>query len=233
MFSAFVRTLLSAFENYTTLSDTSLDLPPGESKGASGMRVEILLEELNVPVVSGAKMVSPFNSNDWRQVMKNLIWRLYLMAALTALALAGRTTPTFAAEDRSAPVDQLERLERRVNEMAGRQEQFVRQMSTQLEQQGAMARGGPENMRQPMPPPQGFRPPMLPAGAPPAAKHLKGIGDALFLIGIICNILMAIWIFTDIRKRGDGPAIFVAMALVAGIPAALIYSLVRLGDKKV
>ena len=53
-----------------------------------------------------------------------------------------------------------------------------------------------------------------------------------FLIGILCNILLAIWIFTDIRKRGEGSGIFVAMALVAGIPAAIIYSLVRIGDKK-
>ena len=43
---------------------------------------------------------------------------------------------------------------------------------------------------------------------------------------------MAIWIYTDIRKRGEGSAIFIAMALVAGIPAALIYALTRLGDKK-
>ena len=54
----------------------------------------------------------------------------------------------------------------------------------------------------------------------------------LFLIGILCNILLTIWIFTDIRKRGEGSGIFVALALVAGIPAALLYALVRIGDKK-
>jgi hypothetical protein len=53
----------------------------------------------------------------------------------------------------------------------------------------------------------------------------------IFLGGIICNILMAIWIYTDSRKRGEGSGIFVALALVAGIPAAIIYSLVRIGDK--
>jgi len=154
---------------------------------------------------------------------------------LTGLAMLGRTTPASAAEDRGAPADRLEQLEGRVKEMAQQQEQFMRQIGAQMERQGAMAQAGPENTRQPMPPMQGIHPPMLPGSAPPAAKHLKGISDALgllFLIGIICNILMAVWIFTDIRKRGDGPAIFVAMAVVAGIPAALIYSLVRLGDKK-
>ena len=65
-----------------------------------------------------------------------------------------------------------------------------------------------------------------------AAKGVHDIVGLLFLIGILCNVLLAIWIFTDIRKRGEGSGIFVAMALVAGIPAAIIYSLVRLGDKK-
>jgi hypothetical protein len=48
---------------------------------------------------------------------------------------------------------------------------------------------------------------------------------------IVCNILLAIWIFTDSRKRGEGSGIFIALALLAGVPAAIIYSLVRIGDK--
>lgn len=87
---------------------------------------------------------------------------------------------------------------------------------------------------------QQFSPPGAP-GAPvgpqnmQAGKASNGLHDLfrlLFLIGIICNVLLAIWIFTDIRKRGEGSGIFIAMALVAGIPAALIYALTRLGDKK-
>jgi hypothetical protein len=54
----------------------------------------------------------------------------------------------------------------------------------------------------------------------------------IFLAAILCNILLTIWIFTDIRKRGEGSGIFVAMALVAGIPAAIIYALARIGDRK-
>jgi len=48
---------------------------------------------------------------------------------------------------------------------------------------------------------------------------------------ILCNLLLAVWIFMDIRKRGEGSGIFVVLALVAGIPAAIIYSLVRIGDR--
>jgi len=87
-------------------------------------------------------------------------------------------------------------------------------------------------MRSQMPGPGG------PAGMvprPEAMGHMKKLHDLLgllFLIGVICNILLAVWIYTDIRKRGEGSGIFVAMALFAGIPAALIYSLTRIGDRK-
>ena len=50
--------------------------------------------------------------------------------------------------------------------------------------------------------------------------------------GALTSFGLAIWIFTDIRKRGEGSGIFVAIALVAGIPAAIIYALVRIGDKR-
>ncbi len=75
-------------------------------------------------------------------------------------------------------------------------------------------------------------------GAPFAAMRAKAWHDihgllTLCVLGaIIFNILLAIWIFTDIRKRGEGSGIFIALALVAGIPAAIIYTLVRIGDKK-
>lgn len=174
--------------------------------------------------------------------MKSLIGRLSLLATLAGLAVLGRTTPALAAEEGGVPAERLERLEQRVNEMAERQEHFMREMGgqmervgAQMERRGAVAQAGPENLRQPMPPPQDLRRPLPPGGAPPAAKLVKGISNTLrfcFLIGIICNILMAVWIFADIRKRGEGSAIFVAMAVLAGIPAALIYALTRLGDKK-
>ena len=180
--------------------------------------------------------------------MKSLMWRLYLVAAFAGLAWFGRATPAFAAEDRGVPADRLERLEQRVNEMAERQEQMMRRMGAPMEhqeRQGPMARQGNENFRPPMAQlgNENFRPPIPGPGGPAAmaprageTRQMKGVHDLLgllFLIGIICNILLAIWIFTDIRKRGEGPGIFIAMALVAGIPAALIYALTRLGDKKI
>lgn len=177
--------------------------------------------------------------------MKTMITRFYVLIALTVLALMGRVA-TAVAQDRNMQMDRLECLEKRVNEMAERQEQFMRRLGAQMERQ-AGPQAGPRAERQR---PAGrleigkMRQQFSPTGAPgvpgapqnvPAAKAAKGLHDLfglLFVIGVICNILLAIWIFTDIRKRGEGSGIFIAMALVAGIPAALIYALTRLGDKK-
>ena len=167
--------------------------------------------------------------------MKSLIWRLYLLVAFTGLAWFGPVIPAFAAEEHAGPADRLERLERRVNEMAERQQQMMGNMKGQMKPQEdhtPMARQGNQIFRPPMPNPVG--PPQI-APQPTQARHLKGLHDflrLLFLIAIICNILLAIWIFTDIRKRSEGSGIFIALALVAGIPAALIYALTRIGDKK-
>ena len=178
--------------------------------------------------------------------MKSLAWRLSLMAAFTTLTLSGPATAAFAAEEEhGGPVDRLERLERRVNEMAQRQEQFMRQLGAQQERQAPPGLPGREGMRQPMPlPGVGNGPqPMPPAasfspGAPPfpaAPNGLKKIADLIglcFFVGFIFNILIAVWIFTDIRKRGEGSGIFVALALLAGVPTAIVYALLRIADKK-
>jgi hypothetical protein len=52
------------------------------------------------------------------------------------------------------------------------------------------------------------------------------------LVLFVCHILLAAWIFMDIRKLGQGNGIFIILALLAGFPAAILYALVRIGDKK-
>jgi len=184
-------------------------------------------------------------------MMKCLSWRLTLAAACAALTVFGGPRPLRAAEEgRGGSLERLERLEQRVNQMAQQQEQFMRRLGAQMERraprdaplrdrirrQGAFPRG--PAVGQPTPP---RRAPALaaspaPAGPHPAAakayKDISGLVGLLLLIGLIFNILLAIWIYTDIRKRGEGSGIFIALALFAGIPAAIIYSIVRIGDKK-
>jgi hypothetical protein len=182
--------------------------------------------------------------------MKILIWRFYLVTTFIGLACFGPASTTFAQEKRDLPADRLERLERRVNELAERQKQMISNRGEQMERQERRERPGPmfrqekRNFRAPMErhDGDGLRPTMpVPPGRPEMAfhhaeaKHKDGVHELVKLfifIGILCNILLAIWIYTDIRKRGEGSGIFVALALVAGIPAALIYALTRLGEKK-
>ena len=59
-----------------------------------------------------------------------------------------------------------------------------------------------------------------------------GLLKGALLVLFACHILLASWIYTDIRKLGQGHGIFIALALLAGFPAAILYALIRIGDKK-
>ena len=183
--------------------------------------------------------------------MNSLSWRLGLAATCAVLTMGGWVTPVYAAaDDAGGPSDRLDRLERRVNEMAQSQEQLMQRLGGAQERQERMGAPGRESFRPPMarfgrP---GIDQPMPPGGVPPAmgvpepgapplhpaqgGKALHDLLGLIFLGALLFNILAAIWIYTDIRKRGEGPAIFIAMALIAGVPAALIYAVVRIGDRK-
>jgi hypothetical protein len=171
--------------------------------------------------------------------MKNISWRLGLTAALFCLTLCGRITSAHAADQPAGNEERLQRLERRLNELAERQEMMIQRLAAHAEQPGARAIAGPEARPGPVgaPGPEHIGrslpvPGIHPGAVPNAHKPLHDLLGLLFLVGIICNILLAIWIFTDIRKRGEGSGLFIALALVAGIPAAIIYSLVRIGDRR-
>jgi hypothetical protein len=217
--------------------------------------------------------------------MRSIARWISLIAAGVALTWSGGTTAVFAAdEERVAPGDRLERLERRVNEMAQRQEQLMRRLEAQTERQGPAVAPGREGIRpqapmndmaqrqgpmmrpleaqaggqgpaagpvrerlraraatpgmgnlpQPQPTPVA---PVLQAAPGPAGHNAgKAIADMLglcFLVACIFNILIAIWISTDIRRRGEGSGLFIVLALLAGIPTGIIYAIVRIGDRKI
>ena len=58
-------------------------------------------------------------------------------------------------------------------------------------------------------------------------KH--GKHPLLFLV-VIVHILVAVWVYKDIRQRNAGSGIWIVIALVAGLLGALVYAVVRLGD---
>jgi len=54
----------------------------------------------------------------------------------------------------------------------------------------------------------------------------------LILVMAIVHIALAIWVYGDVQKRGvAGRGIFIVLALLAGIPATILYALVRIGDR--
>ena len=197
----------------------------------------------------GRKALSGHNPYLWRLRMTNSTLNLHFLPAALCLIMFGVPRGVSAAEQNPGGSDErLLRLEQRVNELAERQEQWMRRLSGPQQYQGPMPQNAP--MAQPgpalqpgiQPQPGGIgpvpQPGLIPQPGrmlPPPREHaLQGLGEllhVLILVAIVCNILLAVWIYTDIRKRGEGSGIFVAVALVAGIPAAIIYSLVRVGDK--
>ncbi|MHC5082518.1 MAG: hypothetical protein ACYTET_01065 [Planctomycetota bacterium] len=54
----------------------------------------------------------------------------------------------------------------------------------------------------------------------------------LILLCVVVHILVAVWVYQDIRTRGAGAGIWIVIALLAGLPGVLVYAVVRLGDMK-
>jgi len=52
----------------------------------------------------------------------------------------------------------------------------------------------------------------------------------LLLICMVVHLLVAIWVYQDIRQRGCGSGLWIVIALLAGLLGALVYAVVRLGD---
>jgi hypothetical protein len=70
-------------------------------------------------------------------------------------------------------------------------------------------------------------------------KHMEKAGhndhEGMFPILAICcivNILVAIWVYQDIRKRNAGSGLWIVIALLTGLLGALVYAVVRLGDNR-
>jgi hypothetical protein len=171
--------------------------------------------------------------------MKLLTWSLSLLTGVSCLMLFSSSRPALSAEeDPSSTGGRIQRLEQRINQLAERQEQMLRRLGGVQEQQLNPPMNMPQERQGPMvsPRPENSRRALAEAEKPAlvvakANQHLHDLLGLMMLVWLVCNILLAVWIFTDIRKRGEGPGIFIALALVAGIPTAIIYSLVRIGDK--
>lgn len=60
----------------------------------------------------------------------------------------------------------------------------------------------------------------------------KGKMFPLLVIACIVHILVAVWVYQDIRRRNAGSGIWIVIALLTGLLGALVYAVVRLGDSR-
>ncbi|MBA7691756.1 hypothetical protein ES703_100309 [subsurface metagenome] len=62
--------------------------------------------------------------------------------------------------------------------------------------------------------------------------HGKDGAHPLLLLVLVVHILVAVWVYQDIRRRGCGSGIWIVIALLTGLLGTLIYAVVRLGDSE-
>jgi uncharacterized membrane protein (DUF106 family) len=63
-----------------------------------------------------------------------------------------------------------------------------------------------------------------------ARRGHKGEPNPLLLLIIVVHILLAIWVYIDIRQLNRGSGLWIVLVLLAGLLAAIVYAIVRLGD---
>jgi Flp pilus assembly protein TadB len=131
--------------------------------------------------------------------MRSTIMLVGLSVLAASLVLG---TPALAQSERErTSAERMERLEQQVQKLAERQEQFMQRVGQALEHRAQQPAGSLPEMQPMTPIPQG-QGPQMPGKA--AAKGLKDLIGLVMLIGAICNVIIAVWIFSDIRKRGEG-----------------------------
>lgn len=59
--------------------------------------------------------------------------------------------------------------------------------------------------------------------------HDKG-GGAIFVLIVIVHILLAVWVYQDIRQKTNSSGIWIVIVLLTGLLGALVYAVVRIGD---
>ena len=72
-------------------------------------------------------------------------------------------------------------------------------------------------------------------GVPPA-RHWRGHAMhgicALLMFCFVVHILLAVWVYQDIRRRNSGSGIWIVITLLTGLFGAAVYALVRMGEKQ-
>ena len=65
-----------------------------------------------------------------------------------------------------------------------------------------------------------------------AKHHEKDDLHPLLLLVLVVHILVAVWVYQDIRRRGCGSGIWIVIAFLTGLLGTLVYAVIRLGDSE-
>ena len=151
--------------------------------------------------------------------MKNIFAKVWLVTLVVGfIALAAPVCALAQDDDDREEAARLTRLERQVRQLGERQQPMSPRMGSMPV--GPMAQAQVAAVPATCQQPQGTR------RCPVKCALLP----LLVVLGII-HVMLAVWVFTDIRKRGEGSGIFIVLALIAGILGTILYALVRLGDR--
>lgn len=65
-----------------------------------------------------------------------------------------------------------------------------------------------------------------------ARRHHEGKVAPFLLFCAVIHVMMAVWVYGDIRRRGAGSGIWIAITLLTGLLGCLVYAIVRIGDMR-
>lgn len=65
-----------------------------------------------------------------------------------------------------------------------------------------------------------------------ARKAHKGKLHPLLLVVLVVHILVAVWVYQDIRQRNYGSGIWIVIAFLTGLLGVLVYAIIRVGDTR-
>lgn len=63
-------------------------------------------------------------------------------------------------------------------------------------------------------------------------QQLRGLLGPMMIICFVVHILLTIWVYRDLQRRKTGSGLWIVIVLLTGLPGAIAYSIVRIGDIK-
>lgn len=141
--------------------------------------------------------------------MKRLVLLITVALFCALPAIAAENEPPQPPQEIQ---EQIQRIRRAQNELEQQRQDLDRQRQELGHQQELMQLHGQMPQRKDTPP--------------------KPLCVLLMVMCVAVHILVAVWVFQDIRTRGVGSGIWIVIALIAGLLGALVYAVVRIGDIK-